>query len=60
MEGLLPSKLQLTLRQTLEGQIQSLFLLIVDSRRVGLSDPPDVGVTGDPSISRTSHPASGD
>lgn len=39
--------------------MRSLFPLTVSSPPAGLSDHLDVGVTGDPSISRISPPASG-
>lgn len=40
--------------------MRSLFLLTVGSLPVDLSDHLDVAVTGVPSTSRTSRPASGD
>lgn len=40
--------------------MRSLFLLTAGSLPVGLSDHLDVAVTGGPSTSRTSPPASGD
>lgn len=40
--------------------MHSLFPLTVGSLPVGLSDPLGVAVTGVPSTSRTSRPASGD